>query len=125
SIERNEYVLGDILRLGLIGEHAMGDTDYARVLGSEKALERRRERISYMPCPARDACPFARGQRHGRRGLHIPVEHHGAVRCDSREASHPHGCPIYREHDTTVLWRHSATYQSGNERQAWRRAISQ
>ena len=40
-IERNEHVLRDILSLGLIGEHAVGDADHARIFGPEKSLERR------------------------------------------------------------------------------------
>ena len=37
----HRYVLCDILSLGLIGEHAVGDADHARIFGPEKSLERR------------------------------------------------------------------------------------
>src|SRR2546428_12545414 len=73
AIESKEHVLGHVLRLILVREHAMRDAYHAGVLRAEKPLERRRK----CRRPAR----AARRQCQGR-NAHPDIEHRGGSACD-------------------------------------------
>jgi hypothetical protein len=95
SIERDEDILRHVVGFRLGGQNALSDAHDARVFRAEEALESRRERTGGM---SRRPGSFssARGQRHGRRSLHTPIEHRGRAGCDSPPILHPGRAPLER-----------------------------
>src|SRR5213596_1908743 len=98
AIESKEHILGHVLRLILVREHAMRDAYHAGVLSAEEPLERRRKRRR----PAR----AARRQCQGR-SAHPDIEHRGGSACD--KSALPAGyCPggtLRRDIERIASWR--------------------